>query len=48
QEKHQQIRKYYDTYNALLEIKDLMLKETSLLNSINSHSRMQLLVLTVA
>ncbi|CAL1375142.1 unnamed protein product [Linum trigynum] len=36
QEKHQQTRKYYDTYNALLEIKDLMLKETSLLNSINS------------
>ncbi|CAI0416876.1 unnamed protein product [Linum tenue] len=36
QEKHQQTRKHYDTYNALLEIKDLMLKETSLLNSINS------------
>ncbi|KAG6387948.1 hypothetical protein SASPL_153144 [Salvia splendens] len=30
-----QTRKHYDTYNALLEIKDLMLKETSLLNSIN-------------
>ncbi|XP_065035092.1 uncharacterized protein LOC103973059 isoform X6 [Musa acuminata AAA Group] len=36
QEKHRQTSKYYDTYNALLEIKELMLKETSLLNSINS------------
>ncbi|KAE8674315.1 Fidipidine, putative isoform 2 [Hibiscus syriacus] len=32
----QQTRKLYATYNALLEIKDLILKETSLLNSINS------------
>ncbi|XP_021746316.1 coiled-coil domain-containing protein 93 homolog isoform X2 [Chenopodium quinoa] len=31
-----QTRKYYETYNALLEIKDLMLKETSLLNSVDS------------
>ncbi|GAB4837463.1 hypothetical protein Ancab_002323 [Ancistrocladus abbreviatus] len=36
QEKLRQTRKYYDTYNALLEIKDLMIKETSLLNSISS------------
>ncbi|PPD74118.1 hypothetical protein GOBAR_DD28973 [Gossypium barbadense] len=36
QEKLQQTRKFYATYNALLEIKELMLKETSLLNSINS------------
>ncbi|CAH2077196.1 unnamed protein product, partial [Thlaspi arvense] len=36
QEKLQQTRKLYGTYNALLEIKDLMLKETSLLNSIGS------------
>lgn len=36
QEKHQQTRKYYATYNTLLEIKELMLKETSLLNSISS------------
>ncbi|GLT98377.1 hypothetical protein SLE2022_158850 [Rubroshorea leprosula] len=36
QEKLQQTRKYYATYNALLEIKELMLKETSLLNSISS------------
>ncbi|KAL5559249.1 hypothetical protein UlMin_035460 [Ulmus minor] len=36
QGKHQQTQKYYDTYNALLEIKELMLKETSLLNSISS------------
>ncbi|XP_065850177.1 uncharacterized protein [Euphorbia lathyris] len=36
QEKHRQTRKYYATYNALLEIKELMLKETSLLNSISS------------
>ncbi|XP_055829384.1 uncharacterized protein LOC129898751 isoform X2 [Solanum dulcamara] len=31
-----QTRKYYATYNTLLEIKELMLKETSLLNSIRS------------
>lgn len=36
QEKLRKTRKLYATYNALLEIKDLMLKETSLLNSINS------------
>lgn len=36
QEKHRQTRKHYDTYNALLEIKELMLKEISLLNSIDS------------
>lgn len=36
QDKLQQTRKYYATYNALLEIKELMLKETSLLNSISS------------
>ncbi|KAK2446086.1 paramyosin protein [Trifolium repens] len=36
QGKHRQTRKYYSTYNALLEIKELMLKETSLLNSIIS------------
>jgi len=36
QGKHQQTHKYYATYNALLEIKELMLKETSLLNSIIS------------
>ncbi|KAF3447202.1 hypothetical protein FNV43_RR12382 [Rhamnella rubrinervis] len=36
QGKHQQTQKYYDTYNALLEIKELMLKEISLLNSISS------------
>ncbi|RDX86272.1 Coiled-coil domain-containing protein 93, partial [Mucuna pruriens] len=36
QGKHRQTRKYYATYNALLEIKELMLKETSLLNSIIS------------
>lgn len=36
QGKHHQTRKYYATYNALLEIKELMLKETSLLNSIIS------------
>lgn len=36
QEKHRQTRKYYATYNTLLEIKELMLKETSLLNSISS------------
>ncbi|KAG8375507.1 hypothetical protein BUALT_Bualt10G0107000 [Buddleja alternifolia] len=35
QKKHQQTSKHYDTYNALLEIKELMLKETSLLNSIS-------------
>lgn len=36
QGKHRQTRKYYATYNAFLEIKELMLKETSLLNSIIS------------
>ncbi|XP_019416509.1 PREDICTED: coiled-coil domain-containing protein 93 isoform X2 [Lupinus angustifolius] len=36
QGKHQQTHKYYATYNALLEIKELMLKEASLLNSIIS------------
>ncbi|XP_068481265.1 uncharacterized protein [Phaseolus vulgaris] len=36
QGKHRQTHKYYATYNALLEIKELMLKETSLLNSIIS------------
>ncbi|XP_027904132.1 coiled-coil domain-containing protein 93 isoform X2 [Vigna unguiculata] len=36
QGKHRQTHKYYATYNALLEIKVLMLKETSLLNSIIS------------
>ncbi|MQM03380.1 hypothetical protein Taro_036160 [Colocasia esculenta] len=36
QERLRQTRKHYDTYNALLEIKELMLKEISLLNSINS------------
>ncbi|KAK8936590.1 hypothetical protein KSP39_PZI011963 [Platanthera zijinensis] len=35
QEKHRLTRRYYATYNALLEIKELMLKEASLLNSIN-------------
>ncbi|XP_054799604.1 uncharacterized protein LOC129304015 isoform X1 [Prosopis cineraria] len=34
QGRHSQTRKCYATYNALLEIKELMLKETSLLNSI--------------
>ncbi|XP_038885589.1 coiled-coil domain-containing protein 93 isoform X5 [Benincasa hispida] len=36
QDKLRQTRRFYATYNALLEIKDLMLKETSLLNSISS------------
>lgn len=36
QEKLCQTRKYYATYNALLETKELMLKETSLLNSISA------------
>ncbi|KAF6166972.1 hypothetical protein GIB67_030665 [Kingdonia uniflora] len=36
QEKLRQTRKFYATYNALLEIKELVLKETSLLNSISS------------
>ncbi|BFG18755.1 hypothetical protein CerSpe_050280 [Prunus speciosa] len=36
QGKLRQTRKFYATYNALLEIKELMLKETSLLNSISS------------
>ncbi|XP_019253899.1 PREDICTED: coiled-coil domain-containing protein 93-like [Nicotiana attenuata] len=34
--KHRQTHKDYATYNILLEIKELMLKETSLLNSISS------------
>ncbi|XP_071919704.1 uncharacterized protein [Coffea arabica] len=38
QKKLRQTRKYYETFNALLEIKELMLKETSLLNSISSQS----------
>ncbi|XP_060175348.1 uncharacterized protein LOC132606054 isoform X2 [Lycium barbarum] len=36
QAKDRQTRRYYATYNTLLEIKELMLKETSLLNSIRS------------
>ncbi|RWR73253.1 coiled-coil domain-containing protein 93 isoform X1 [Cinnamomum micranthum f. kanehirae] len=36
QEKLRQTRKYYATYNALMEIKELMLKEVSLLDSISS------------
>nr|XP_043612807.1 coiled-coil domain-containing protein 93 isoform X2 [Erigeron canadensis]XP_043612808.1 coiled-coil domain-containing protein 93 isoform X2 [Erigeron canadensis] len=36
QRRLRQTRKYYATYNALMEIKDLMLKETSLLNSMSS------------
>ncbi|KAJ4959456.1 hypothetical protein NE237_026567 [Protea cynaroides] len=36
QEKLRQTRKFYATYNALLEIKELMQKETSLLNSMSS------------
>ncbi|CAL5359050.1 unnamed protein product [Camellia sinensis] len=36
QEKLRQTRELYATFNAMLEIKDLMLKETSLLNSISS------------
>ncbi|KAM5566293.1 coiled-coil domain-containing protein 93 [Rosa sericea] len=36
QGKLRQTRKYYATYNALLEIKEMMLKEASLLNSISS------------
>lgn len=36
QAKDRQTRNYYATYNTLLEIKELMLKETSLLNSICS------------
>lgn len=36
QEKHGQTQKYFATYNALMEIKELMLKQISLLNSINS------------
>ncbi|KAL0915350.1 hypothetical protein M5K25_015762 [Dendrobium thyrsiflorum] len=41
QEKHHVTRRHYTTYNALLEIKELMLKEASLLNSINLQSRKQ-------
>ncbi|XP_043702248.1 coiled-coil domain-containing protein 93 isoform X2 [Telopea speciosissima] len=36
QDKLRQTRKFYATYNAILEIKELMLKETSLLNSMSS------------
>ncbi|XP_078432289.1 paramyosin-like protein [Wolffia australiana] len=36
QEKLHQTRQYYDTYNALMEMKELMLKELPLLNSISS------------
>ncbi|KAM3375895.1 coiled-coil domain-containing protein 93 [Capsicum galapagoense] len=36
QAKDRQTRNYYATYNTLLEMKELMLKETSLLNSICS------------
>ncbi|KAL5975205.1 hypothetical protein ACLOJK_031884 [Asimina triloba] len=36
QETHRQTREYYATYNALMEVKELMLKETSLLNSISA------------
>ncbi|CAO2815992.1 unnamed protein product [Amaranthus hypochondriacus] len=36
QDRLHQTRKYYETYNALLEIKDLMQKEISLLNSVDS------------
>ncbi|XP_038699255.1 coiled-coil domain-containing protein 93 isoform X2 [Tripterygium wilfordii] len=39
QDKHRQTQKYYATYNTLLEIKELMLKEISLLNSISSQFR---------
>ncbi|CAL5359620.1 unnamed protein product [Camellia sinensis] len=35
QEKLRQTRELYASFNAMLEIKDLMLKKTSLLNSIN-------------
>ncbi|XP_057959353.1 uncharacterized protein LOC131151898 [Malania oleifera] len=35
QEKLRKTRIYYATYNALLEMKELMLKETSLLNSVS-------------
>ncbi|XP_042403087.1 coiled-coil domain-containing protein 93-like isoform X2 [Zingiber officinale] len=35
-DKHKQTSTLFDTYNSLLEIKELMLKETSILNSINS------------
>lgn len=47
QEKLQQTRKFYATYNALVEIKELMLKETSLLNSINSQVGMFWLLLLI-
>ena len=36
QGKHRPTRKYYATYNGLLELKELMLKETCLLNLIIS------------
>ncbi|XP_020578016.1 coiled-coil domain-containing protein 93 isoform X6 [Phalaenopsis equestris] len=35
QKKHHLTRRHYATYNALVEIKELMLKEASLLNSVN-------------
>ncbi|KAI4376933.1 hypothetical protein MLD38_014635 [Melastoma candidum] len=35
EDKHRETRKYYSTYNVLLEIKELMLKEISLLDSLN-------------
>ncbi|KAI7987103.1 hypothetical protein LOK49_LG13G02479 [Camellia lanceoleosa] len=38
QEKLRQTRELYVTFNAMLEIKDLMLKETSMLNSISSQA----------
>ncbi|THG06490.1 hypothetical protein TEA_008341 [Camellia sinensis var. sinensis] len=41
QEKLRQTRELYATFNAMLEIKDLMLKETSLLNSISSQCVLQ-------
>lgn len=36
QDRLRQTRQYYETYNALLEIKDLMIKEISILNSVDS------------
>ncbi|KAL2897739.1 Coiled-coil domain-containing protein 93-like protein [Bienertia sinuspersici] len=36
QDRLHQTRKYYETYNALLEMKELMQKEISLLNSVES------------
>ncbi|GMP45285.1 hypothetical protein CsSME_00013862 [Camellia sinensis var. sinensis] len=37
-EKLRQTRELYATFNAMSEIKELMLKKTSLLNSISSQS----------